>query len=119
MREAPSAPPPPPPAAAAAARTAAAALLRWFAVFRKSRDQNAGRFEQVGRDLGMDPEAKLRDFVSAMPAAEAAGAVETALLPGWNVLVWESPDELAESLSGFVRRRFKEGGTSSKRSSFE
>ena len=48
--------------------------------------------------------------VSRAVAADAAGAVETALLPGWNVLVWESPEELANSLSGFVRRRFAEGG---------
>jgi len=56
--------------------------------------------------LGVDPEAKLRDFVKAMPAAQAASSIETALLPGWNVLVYESPEPLAQSVSGFVSRRF-------------
>jgi len=81
-------------------------LLRWFAVWRKGRDQKAGTFDQVARDLGVDPEAKLRDFVKAMPAAQAASSIETALLPGWNVLVYESPEPLAQSVSGFVSRRF-------------
>ena len=96
----------PPPAAESVDRTSFSGLLKWFAVLGQGRNQKAGRFEQVGRDLGMDPEAKLRDFVAAMPAAEASGTVETALLPGWNVLVWESPDELTQSLGGFVQRRF-------------
>jgi hypothetical protein len=41
-----------------------------------------------------------------MPAAQAAGAVETALLPGWNVLVYESPEALSATLGEFVGRRF-------------
>jgi len=98
--------PPAPPAAEGVDRTSIRGLLRWFAVWRSGREQEAGSFAQVGRDLGLDPEAKLRDYQAAMPAAVAAGALETCLLPGWNVLVWESPADLAAALSGFVRRRF-------------
>eukprot|EP00966_Prymnesium_polylepis_P286470 6617607-Prymnesium_polylepis.1 len=36
-----------------------------------------------------------------MAAADAAGSLETALLPGWNVLVYESPRELAAYIGGF------------------
>jgi len=85
-------------------------LLRWFAVWRRGREQEAGTFDQVARDLGVDPEAKLRDFVDAMPAAQTASSVETALLPGWNVLVYESPEPLAQCVSDFVRRRFTNVG---------
>jgi pimeloyl-ACP methyl ester carboxylesterase len=101
--------PPPPPPASTVDRTSFAGLLRWFAVFRRGRNQKAGEFAQVGRDLGLNPAAKLADFVSAMPAASAADAVETALLPGWNVLVYESPSELASCLQGFVAKRFAAG----------
>merc|ERR1711990_53266 len=73
-------------------RTSYKGLLSWFTVWR--RDSKGGRFDQVARDLGTDPSKKLSDFVDAMPAAKAAGCVETALLPGWNVLVYESPKEL-------------------------
>lgn len=100
------APPPPKPEASEVDRTSFGNLLKWFKVWRRSDEQEAGRFDQVGRDLGMDPEAKLRDYVGAMGAAAAAGCVETALLPGWNVLVYESPAELAACIGGFVRRRF-------------
>ena len=89
-------------------RTSYRGLLSWFSVWRK--DGRGGRFDQVARDLGTDPAIKLRDFVSAMPAARAAGCVETALLPGWNVLVYESPDELAAVVGRFVARRFGEEG---------
>ena len=61
---------------------------------------------QVARDLGTDPAAKLADFAAAMTTASAAGKVDTALLPGWNVLVYESPSELAAELGSFVDRRF-------------
>ena len=70
------------------------------------KDGDGGRFDQVARDLGTDPEVKLKDFADALTAATAAGAVDTALLPGWNVLVYESPDELAAELGAFVERRF-------------
>ncbi|KAL1500499.1 hypothetical protein AB1Y20_013156 [Prymnesium parvum] len=86
-------------------KTSLRGLLRWFRVWGKGDDQPSGRFDQVGRDLGLDPEEKLRDYVAAMPAAEAAGCVETALLPGFNVLVYESPRELAECIGEFVSRR--------------
>ena len=101
------APPPPKPEASEVDRTSFGNLLKWFKVWRRSDEQEAGRFDQVGRDLGMDPEAKLRDYVGAMGAAAAAGCVETALLPGWNVLVYESPAELAACIGGFVRRRWR------------
>ena len=98
--------PPPPPAASTVDKTSFGGLLKWFTVWRGGKDQAAGKFDQVGRDLGLDPEAKLADFVSAMDAAREAGSVETTLLPGWNVLVYESPGELADALNGFVKRRF-------------
>ena len=98
--------PPSPPPVSAVDRTSFGGLLKWFKVWRGGKDQQAGRFDQVGRDLGLDPELKLRDFVAAMPAASAKGTVQTALLPGWNVLVYESPDELALSLSGWVQESF-------------
>ena len=85
-------------------KTSYKGLLSWFSVWRK--EGRGGRFAQVARDLGTDPAAKLRDFAGAMPAAAAAGTVETAMLPGWNVLVYESPSELAVEIGGFVRRRF-------------
>ena len=97
---------PPKPAAEEVDKTSFGNLLKWFKVWKRGDDQEAGRFDQVGRDLGMDPEAKLKDYVAAMPAAQEAGSIETALLPGWNVLVYESPEELATCISGFVRRRF-------------
>ena len=100
------APSPPKPEAEEVDKTSFGNLLKWFKVWKRSDDQEAGRFDQVGRDLGMDPEAKLRDYKGAMPAAQAAGSVETALLPGWNVLVYESPAELKTCIDGFVRRRF-------------
>ena len=50
--------------------------------------------------------ADVADFVAAMPAAAAARTVESELLPGWNVLVYESPEQLAQSIGGFVQRRF-------------
>ena len=99
--------PPSPPPADTVDKTSFGGLLKWFAVFKPGGNQEAGRFDQVGRDLGMDPEAKLRDFVEAMPAAQKAGTVETALLGGWNVLVYESPEELGQNLAGFVKRRFE------------
>ena len=85
-------------------KTSYKGLLSWFTIWRK--EGKGGRFAQVARDLGTDPAKKLSDFVEAMPAASAAGAVETALLPGWNVLVYESPAELAVSIGSFVGRRF-------------
>ena len=100
------APPPPKPEATTVDQTSFKGLLRWFTVWRGGKDQEAGRFDQVGRDLGLDPELKLRDYVSAMSTANAAGSVETALLPGWNVLVYESPRELASCINGFICRRF-------------
>ena len=60
----------------------------------------------MARDLGTDPEAKLSDFADALVAGKAAGTVQTALVPGWNVLVYESPSELAAELARFVDRRF-------------
>jgi len=86
-------------------KTSFGGLVAWFKTRGKG-DRESGRFAQVGRDLGLDPERKLRDFVEAMPAAQAAGAVETSLLPGWNVLVYESPAELATCVAEFVQRRF-------------
>ena len=86
-------------------RTSYKGLLSWFAVLRKGGD--GGRFDQVARDLGTDPARKLEDFAAALTAASAAGKVDTALLPGWNVLVYESPVELAAELAAFVERRFK------------
>jgi len=97
---------PPKPEATEVDKTSFAGLLSWFKIWRKSEDQEAGRFAQVGRDLGLDPELKLRDFVSAMSTADADGYVETALLPGWNVLVYESPRQLASCIGDFVGRRF-------------
>ena len=85
-------------------RTSYKGLLSWFTVWRKGGD--GGRFDQVARDLGTDPAVKLREFAGAMPAARAADAVESALLPGWNVLVYESPRELAAEIGAFVGRRF-------------
>ena len=79
-------------------RTSTSNLLRWFG---KSSDRS-GRFSQVGRDLGLDPEAKLREWRDALPAAQAANAVQTALLPGWNVLCYESPVALAATLAAFA-----------------
>ena len=64
----------------------------------------AGRFSQLERDLGADPQRKLDDFVAAMDAGSRKGTVETALLPGWNVLVYESPDELAKCIGAFLQR---------------
>lgn len=101
---------PPPVAATEVDKTSFGGLLKWFSVWRGGRDQKAGTFAQVGRDLGLDPESKLVDWTAAMPAAAGAGAVETSLLPGWNVLVYESPAELASCIGGFVRRRFGGGG---------
>ena len=63
----------------------------------------------MARDLGTDPSTKLSDFVNAMPAAQAAGVVETALLPGWNVLVYESPTEVVNEIGSFVARRWGAG----------
>lgn len=54
---------------------------------------------QVGRDLGLDPNQKLREWEAAMPAA----AVQTELIAGWNVLVWENPTELASLLDSFAK----------------
>jgi len=85
-------------------KTSYKGLLSWFTALRKG--GRAGRFDQVARDLGTDPAAKLQDFASALTAASAAGKVDTALLPGWNVLVYESPSELAAELAAFVERRF-------------
>ena len=100
------APPPPKPEASEVDKTSFGGLLSWFKVWKKDKNQDAGRFDQVGRDLGLDPELKLRDYVSAMSAADTAGCVETALLPGWNVLVYESPRELAACIGRFIGRRF-------------
>ena len=147
-------------------KTSYKGLFSWFKVIRPKGD--GGRFDQVARDLGTDPAAKLADFATAMTAATAAGKVrslvitpssfatamtaasaagkvdtaltpnrrpnltpnrhshpaltltlplpltptpkvDTALLPGWNVLVYESPTELAAELAGFVDRRFGRG----------
>ena len=100
-----NAPPPPPPARAQDVdKTSYKGLLSWFTVWRK--DGAGGRFDQVARDLGSDPAVKLRDFASAMTAAKKGGLVETQLLPGWNVLVYESPKELVATLGSFVERRF-------------
>ena len=85
-------------------KTSYKGLFSWFKVLRK--DGDGGRFDQVARDLGTDPTAKLADFAAALTTASAAGKVDTALLPGWNVLVYESPSELAAVLAGFVNRRF-------------
>ena len=89
-------------------KTSYKGLLSWFTVLRK--DGKGGRFDQVARDLGTDPELKLQEFAAALTAASAAGKVDTALLPGWNVLVYESPRELAAELATFVERRFARGG---------
>ena len=40
-----------------------------------------------------------------MDAGRREGTVETALLPGWNVLIYESPEELAACVDAFLRRR--------------
>lgn len=85
-------------------KTSYRGLLSWFTVLRK--DSKSGRFDQVARDLGSDPAVKLADFAGAMEAASALGLVETELLPGWNVLVYESPKELAAALGSFVERRY-------------
>ena len=95
---------PSPPPASSVDKTSFGGLLKWFKVAGKGGDQKAGEFDQVARDLGTDPEVKLRDFVEAMPAASAKGTIETGLLPGWNVPVYESPKALAESLSGFAAK---------------
>jgi len=102
------APAPPKPAPTEVDKTSFGGLLSWFKIWRRDPEgkSTAGRFDQVGRDLSLDPEMKLRDYVSAMPAAEATGCIETALLPGWNVVVYESPTELASCMSDFVQRRF-------------
>ena len=60
----------------------------------------------MARDLGTDPEAKLSDFADALVAGKAAGTVQTALVPGWNVLVWESPEELTAEISRWVASSF-------------
>ena len=54
-------------------KTSYKGLLSWFKVIRK--DGDGGRFDQVARDLGTDPAAKLEDFASAMTTASAAGKV--------------------------------------------
>lgn len=100
------APPPEKPQAVDVDKSSFKNLLSWFKVWRRGRTQETGRFDQVGRDLGLDPEAKLRDFAAVMTAASASDRVETALLPGWNVLVYESPQELASCVGDFVSRRF-------------
>ena len=66
----------PPPEAKDVDKTSFGGLLTWFKVWRRGKDQEAGRFAQVGRDLGLDPEAKLKEFVGAMEAGGAAGSVE-------------------------------------------
>ena len=83
-------------------KTSYAGLLSWF----KVRGKGGGRFDQVARDLGTDPEAKLSDFADALVAGKAAGTVQTALVPGWNVLVWESPEELTAEISRWVASSF-------------
>jgi pimeloyl-ACP methyl ester carboxylesterase len=103
----PSSPPPAPPSPASVVdRTSSVGLLRWFAVWRRGRNQREAKFDQVARDLGSDPQAKLRGLADAMDTARAAGDVESVLLPGWNVLAYESPKKLAATIGGFVRRRF-------------
>lgn len=87
-------------------KSSAVGLLKWLSIWRKGYNQKAGRFDQVSRDLGVDPKRKLRDYVVTMDAANRIGRVETALLPGWNVLVYESPRELAACIGHFVCRWF-------------
>lgn len=85
-------------------KTSYKGLLSWFTIWRKN--GNSGEFAQVARDLGTDPDIKLKDFTNAMPNANAKGLVDTELLPGWNVLVYESPKELTQALSNFVERHY-------------
>lgn len=71
-------------------------LLRWFAQpFR--RRSSAGEFQQVGRDLGLDPEAKVAEYTRIIPRARSV------LLRGWNCLPYENPEDVAAALATFTQ----------------